>query len=161
MRARHETRGRRLPVAVGILLLTGCSGGPLGPIPGGPLDGPTAPVDGSWSHIDDAGIAEIETDPSDPYSVTIAYNVVGDHIYVNAGHTKKRWAANIVEEPNVRLRIDGTIYELRGTRVEDRAELAHFGEAWTQGWFRRDPTQFEEVYVFRLEPRPATASAAD
>ena len=73
------------------------------------------------------GIAEIETDPSDPYSVTVAYTVVDGQLYVNAGGAEKRWAKNTVANPNVRLRIDGKIYDLQAIRVEDPAEIARFG----------------------------------
>lgn len=135
--------------------LLGACGGPLGFIPGGRLDGTTVPVDLSWSGLGDSGIAEIETNPGDPYSVTIAYTVVDGQLYVNAGNREKRWAKNTVDYPDVRLRIDGEIYDLRAIRVEDPAEIARFGKAWTSGWFRRDPTQYEQVWIFRLIPRPA------
>ena len=104
-------------------------------------------------------MCEIETNPSDPYSVTVACTLVGGEMYVNAGGSEKPWAKNIVDDPNVRVRIDGRIHDLRGIRVEDEAEIARFGEVWTsQGWFLRDPTQFEEVWVFRLVPRSSEVS---
>lgn len=143
---------------VGMVLLYGC-GGPLGPFPGGMLEGSPAHTDGSWSDLGESGIAEIETDPSDPYSVTIAYTIVDGQLYVNAGGSEKRWAKNTVDHPDVRLRIDGKIYDLHAIRVEDPAEIARFGEAWTQGWFRRDPTQYEQVWVFRLVPRTQEAAS--
>ena len=160
--ASKRCRPFRLGVS-GLLLLValGACGGPVSFIPGGRLDGPTVPTNANWNGVGESGIAAIETNPADPYSVTIAYNVVGGKLYVNAGSSEKRWAKNAVDYPNVRLRIDGDIYDLRAIRVEDPAEIARFGEAWTQGWFRRDPTQFEEVWVFRLMPRETTADGKE
>lgn len=135
------------------MLLVGC-GGPVGVFPGGRMDGPPAPADPGWRGVGDAGIAQIETNPANPYSVTVAYTVLDGQLYVNAGGSEKRWARNVVNDPNVRLRIDGEIHDLRAIRIEDRDEIARFGEAWTgQSWFRRDPTQFDEVWIFRLVPR--------
>lgn len=119
------------------------------------MDGKTVPVDRTWHGFGESGIAEIETNPADPYSVTVAYTIVDGELYVNAGGEEKKWAKNSVEDPNVRLRVDGDIYELHAIRVTDPAEIARFGEAWTRGWFRRDPTQYEEVWVFRLVERPS------
>ncbi len=143
---------------LGLAALGGC-GGPFGFIPGGRLDGAPARWDRTWSNVGESGIAEIETDPGEPYSVTVAYTVVAGQLYVNAGGSEKRWARNTVDHPDVRLRIDGAIYDLRAIRVEDSAEIARFGDAWTgQSWFRRDPTQFEEVWIFRLVSRPVSPS---
>ncbi len=143
---------------VGLCLLHGC-GGPLGPFPGGMLEGTPAPVDPTWSRIGDARNCEIETNPAEPYSVTVACTVIDGQLYVNAGGTAKPWAKNIIADPNVRVRVDGEIYALRGTRVEDPAEIARFARAWTsQSFFRRDPTAYDEVWVFRLVPRTATGA---
>jgi hypothetical protein len=150
----------RLAASLSIGLLLGC-GGPLGPIPGGMLDGPRAPRMGDPAVLGASGIGELETDPRDPYSVTVAYNVIDGVIYVNAGGEAKRWARNALADPDVRFRVDGEIHELRAVRVTDPAEIARFGEAWTQGWFRRDPTGYEEVWVFRLLPPADSVPSGD
>lgn len=150
--------GLRAALLLGMVFLVGC-GGPFGMIPGGRMEGTSAQWDQTWSKVGDSGIGEIETNPADPYSVTVAYTVVDGQLYVNAGNSEKRWAKNTVDDPNVRFRIDGEIYDLRAIRVEDPAEIARFGKAWTQGWFRRDPTQFDEVWIFRLVPRPSPRGA--
>lgn len=156
MTNRIETKRTIGPILVlGLSLLYGC-GGPLGPFPGGVLEGKPARADPTWNGLGDSGICELETNPADPYSVTVACTVIDGQLYVNAGGTEKRWAKNIVDDPNVRLRIDGEIYDLRGIRVQDPAEIARFGKAWTsQSFFRRDPAAYDEVWVFRLVPRPS------
>ena len=134
-------------------LLGGCAGGPLGPFPGGRLQGVPAVPSVDWEGVGEYEICEIETKPLDPYSVTVACTLVDGQMYVNAGGRESPWAANIIADPNVRVRIDGKIYDVRGIRVEDKAEIARFGKVWTsQGFFLRDPTQFSEVWVFRLVP---------
>ena len=53
-----------------------------------------------------------------------------------------------------RLRNDGVLYELRSERVTDADEISRFGVAWTShGVFHRDPSELEEVWVYRLEAR--------
>jgi hypothetical protein len=38
--------------------------------------------------------------------------------------------------------------------VTDEGEIAKFGKAWTdQSMFRRDPSELEEVWLYRLAPR--------
>jgi hypothetical protein len=57
-------------------------------------------------------------------------------------------------DPRVRLRIDGAVYELRAERVTDGDEILAFARAWTdQSFFRRDPSSYEEVWIYRLAAR--------
>ena len=128
--------------------------GPLGLLPGGKLHGQTGPVPSSWAFAGESGQMQLETNPDDPYSVNVNYTIVDGRLYVNAGDTETAWVKNIEANPNVRLRLGGTLYELRAERVLDRAEIARFGASWTsQSMFLRDPTQFEEVWIYTLEPR--------
>jgi hypothetical protein len=61
---------------------------------------------------------------------------------------------NITVNPDVRLRLEGVIYELRADRVTAPAEIAGFAQAWTsQSMFRRDPTELDEVWIYRLRAR--------
>lgn len=49
---------------------------------------------------------------------------------------------------DVRLRIEGSLYDLRGERVEDAETIAVFAKARTaQSIFRRDPTRLERVWI--------------
>ena len=131
----------------------GCNG-PLMLLPGGELDGDVRAAPSVWTHAESYGIAQLETRPENPYSVNIAFTIVEERLYVNAGDTETQWAKNITANPLVRLRMDGVLYELRAERVTDTGEIAAFGSAWTsQSVFRRDPTELDEVWIYRLAPR--------
>ncbi len=137
-----------------IASLAACSG-PCGLLPGGALVGAEKPVPSSFAFAGDAGTMQLETNPTEPYSVNIAYTFVDDVFYINAGDTETQWVKHIDANPDVRVRIDGTLYEMRAERVRDADEIAKFGEAWTnQSVFRRDPTAFDEVWIYRLTARP-------
>ncbi|MGH0029562.1 MAG: nitroreductase/quinone reductase family protein [Myxococcota bacterium] len=138
-----------------LALALGACNGPTGLLPGGRLDGETAPAPEDWGFAGDHGTAQLETRPGDPYSVNLVYTVVGGAVYVNAGDTETEWVRNMTANPQVRLRVDGALYDLRAVRVTDDAELDAFAEAWTsQSMFRRDPRQLDgEAYVYRLIAR--------
>ena len=121
---------------------------------GGELSGDVRPAPSDWSFAGDYGTAQLETRPDDPYSVNLAYTVLDGQVYVNAGGTETGWVKNMMANPLVRLRVDGTIYELRAERVTDPREIHDFARAWTgQSTFRRDPLDYDEVWIYRLEPR--------
>jgi len=128
--------------------------GPLGLLPGGKLSGEQRPTPPDWAGVGKSGTIQLETRPGDPYSVNVSYRVVDGRLYVNAGDTETRWVKNIAENPDVRIRMAGMLYDLRAERVDSRQEIARFGEAWTRGsMFMRDPTQFDEVWLYRMVSR--------
>jgi hypothetical protein len=133
-----------------VLSVVACNG-PFVLLPGGKLDGDARPAPSDWTFAGDYGTVQLETRPEDPYSVNVAFTVVDNRLYINAGDTETQWVKNIAANPRVRLRMDGVLYELRAERVTDPAEIAVFGEAWTsQSFFRRDPTGLDEVWLYRL-----------
>jgi hypothetical protein len=133
-----------------------CSG-PLANFPGGQLSGQLAEpgtVPADWSAVGEYGFFELETRPSDPYSVNIAYTVVGGALYAYAGATETQWVKNMKNNPLVIVGLDGTLYPLRATRVTLPSEIQEFGTAWTsQNSFHRDPKDSEEVWLYRLSRR--------
>jgi hypothetical protein len=134
----------------------GCNG-PTGLLPGGRLDGDTRPAPSDWAFAGDYGTMQLETRPEEPYSVNLAYTIVGGTLYVNAGDTETQWVKNIAEDPRVRLRMGRALYDLRAERVTDAAEIAAFAVAWTdQSMFRRDPTDLDRVWIYRLVFRQAS-----
>ena len=136
-----------------ILAALGCNG-PMGLLPGGELNGGARPAPADWAFAGDSGIVQLETRPEDPYSVNIAFTVLGGRLYINAGDTETQWVKNIASNPQVRLRLDGVLYDLRAERAMDADEIAAFAGAWTsQSMFRRDPTRLEEVWLYRLVSR--------
>jgi hypothetical protein len=123
-------------------------------LPGGKLDGQVRAEAGERPLPDGYGTGQLETRPEDPYSVNLVYTVLDGRIYVNAGDEQRAWTRNLDTDPNVRLRVDDVIYELRAERVTDRAEIAEFGKAWlAQSSFRQDPASFAQAWVYRLVPR--------
>ena len=108
----------------------------------------------SWASLDESGQRQLETEPAQPYSVNVNYTIVDGNLYVNAGNTETKWAENITANPLIRLRIDGTLYDLRAERVTNAVEIVSFGKVWArQSMFLRDPAHFEEVWLYRMAPR--------
>lgn len=139
------------------LLLLGSIAGCNGPLPfmsGGRLDGEVQPVPQTWALADDFGVVQLETRPEAPYSVNIAYTLMGGRLYINAGDTETQWVKNMNANPLVRLRNAGVLYELRAERVTDEAEISEFGKVWTShSIIHRDPADLEEVWIYRLLAR--------
>lgn len=135
-----------------VLVLVGC--GPIVMIPGGSLSGETKAVPSDWSFSDEVDTVQLETRPEDPYSVNVWGVGVKDRFYIAAGDPASEWARNMAEDPEVRLRIDGSIYELRATLVENEAEIQVVLAALQRKYdFEPEPEQRETAAVFRLEPR--------
>ncbi len=142
-----------LPLLLLVASLTGCNG-PTFLMSGGQLSGEPKPAPPDWAFAGDTGFAQLETRPEDPYSVNIAFTVLGGRLYINAGDTETQWVKNIASNPLVRLRLDGVLYDLRAERVMDADEIAAFAGAWTgQSMFRRDPTGLDEVWIYRMVSR--------
>ena len=147
-------RGLAVLLLLLVVVLAGACNGPVGLMSGGKLEGEVKPVPENWAFLGESGQMQLETKPGAPYSVNVNYTILDGTMYVNAGDTETVWVKNIAANPAVRLRIGDAIYELRAERVTDPAEIAHFGKAWTaQSMFMRDPSQFEEVWVYRMQPR--------
>jgi hypothetical protein len=132
--------------------LAGC--GPLVMIPGGRLSGEVQPVPVDWSFSDAVETVQLETRPSDPYSVNIWGVGVGPDFYVASGRASNAWAGNIEADPRVRLRIEGTLYEMRAERVDTQAERERFLVAAKAKYdFEPDSEQSSEAILFRLVAR--------
>lgn len=105
--------------------------------PGGALAGDVVdPPPRDWSFVE-ASFVDLETRPSDSYSVEVNYFVKDGRLYVDPAEGR-RWLDYMRADPNVRVRFHGKVYPLRAVRVSDPAELEGF-----------DP----ERVVMRLDPR--------
>ncbi len=136
------------------LLALGCQ--PTGPVPGGSLSGEVAtglPAD--WSFADEEMNVQLETRPSAPYSVNLWGVAIGDRFYLASGRGgEANWVEHIAEDPNVRLRVGDTIYELRAVRVDDDAEGERFLQALKRKYDWEPSTrERENATLFRLNPR--------
>ena len=99
-------------------------------------------------------IVQLETNPADPYSVNLWIIGEEDRLYVFAGDNETKWVKHIVENPNVRLKLGGSIYELRAQRVTDADEFEWFAKAWDQKYGHRPRNEkVSETWLMRLLPR--------
>jgi hypothetical protein len=153
-------------LATGIVL-AGCFG-PLGPIPGGRLQGGVIrkPVT-DWSFATAYRYAQVETRPKRPYSVTVNYYVAGGNLYLDIGTEAdwNRWRRFIREDPRVRVRFGQRVYELLAVPVFDRDELSklvpvYFAKAGVPAPRGCNPARITPACIpagvtfARLDPRP-------
>lgn len=147
-------------VAFWLVWIAGC-GGPFTLLPGGALDGATAPLPESWAFTDEVDTVQLETRPADPYSVNIWVTAVADQLYVHAGANRAAWVEHIEGNPNVRLRVNDSIYELEAARVEAQEEFDRFSDAYERKYGRRPRNEdVTKAYLFRLSAREAAPASA-
>ena len=122
--------------ALGTLLLAAC-GGPLLVFPGGELSGEVVrePVE-DWSFVDDRFV-DLETRPSDPYSVELNYVVRDGQLYLDPAEGRT-WFDHLRADPDVRVRFGDRIYPVRAVKVGEPGEIEGFDA---------------DRYVYRLDSR--------
>lgn len=122
--------------------------------PGGTLAGEVTDPPADWSELASTETIQLETRLEDPYSVNVWVAGIGADIYVATGEGGTNWSEYLQTDHNVRIRINGKIYELLAVRVNDAAE-------WTKvahGYMRKYDVEIEEGWVvsgqvFRLDRR--------
>lgn len=130
----------------------GCS--PVGPIPGGKLSGEAAPQPDDWSFSDEFKNIQLETDPDDPYSVTVWCATQQGQLYIAAARgTESRWASNLVDDPRARVRIDGRLYDRRAVQVTDAEETDSVLDMFVAKYDFDLPSEEERAraILFRME----------
>ncbi len=147
-------------------LAAGCfSDGPIGMLPGGALRSTTATCptmsgsgeSGSWQRFRSEIESELEVRPSCPRSVR-TWNVVHDGaLYVPADFLTpiKRWPHQVLDDPDVRIRIGGETFACRATRV-DHPELVEALRTEVASKYEIEPDSRAariEVWWFRIDPR--------
>ena len=133
--------------------LAGCER-PFVLIPGGALDAETVETPESWEFTDEVSTIQLETNPADPYSVNIWVTALGPSLYVHAGDNRAEWIANMEADPEVRLQVEESIYELTAARVDAQAEFDRFADAYEKKYGRRPGNEdATEAYLFRLVAR--------
>ena len=123
-RAASRRRAKQ-KLVVALLLTLAC-----GPVPGGRLGGEVAPVPADWSGTlgGDRAFCEIESRPSDPHSIQLECFTHEGRLYAQSHRWAladwwpvESWAEIWLEHPDVRVRIDDRIFEVRAVRVTDAA----------------------------------------
>jgi hypothetical protein len=148
-------------LTLALLVCAGC--GPLGPIPGGRLRGEVGPrqVD-EWGFASSVETAQLETRPSDPYSVNTWFAAVGPNLYVPTSMilgpkdpTERGWVSNVAADARVRIRLGDRVFERVAIRVEDGAEYDRARAALEAKYDiepeDRDPER--EIWIYRLDAR--------
>ncbi len=136
-------------------VVIGC--GPILILPGGELTGTLTPYPNNWTFSDPVDTVQLETRSDDPYSVNVWGVGIGEHFYIAAGDASNAWVLRIAEDPDVRLKIGDSIFELRAVRTDREAEIDAFLAAVQKKYdFEPEPDQRSEATVFRLEPRVTT-----
>lgn len=136
---------------VAILGLTAC-----GPVPGGTLGGVVRSIPSDWTTVFGAErtLCEIESRPANPHSIQLDCFLYEGEPHVQSHRWAlsswwpvESWAAIWIVHPDVRLRIDQQIFEVRAIHVSDpiaRSKVLQF-----RGY---DPVP-EGIEVFRFAPR--------
>ncbi len=142
------------------LLLLSAACGPIGPLAGGSLGGPVAPAPGDWQAVAEVEQIQLESRPEDPHSVNTWCGVVDGALYVPSSlimgpddPAERGWVRNVVADPRVRLRIDGTVYELRAVRVEEEGERERVRSALMAKYEVEPDAHSAAAWIFRMEPR--------
>jgi hypothetical protein len=135
--------------------------GPIGPLPGGALRGPIhsgPPPD--WALAREVEQIQVEVRPADPYSVNTWCGEVDGRLYVPTSlilgpddPNDRAWVRYAVEDPRVRLRIEGIVYELSAARVEDDAERETVRAALLDKYEVEADPHATSAWIFRMEPR--------
>lgn len=137
-----------VPAVLGVRFLDG----PIGPLKGGAFrSGEPAAVPTDWGFAAGANQLELEVGGR---SLTAWLAVVDGALYVPCGLcASKKWAQEVLRDPNVRVRLDGKIYELRASRVEDPATLARVVPILVEKYASRPENYLDRTWVFALAAR--------
>ena len=159
MIARHAAARAGFRAATGLLLICGAvflaaCAEPFIVMAGGALTGEVQDATADWTALNSEEIVQLETRPYDPYSVNIWMIGKGPDIYVATGDDATRWSANIEDNPDVRLRIRGVVYELEAQLVEDMDEKTAIGMEYVKKYdVDADDNWVQNGQLFRLDRR--------
>ena len=149
----------RFLLVFSVVSILGCA--PLGPVPGGALRGEThAGRSPDWNSLAAVHTIQLESRPSDPYSVNTWLGVVDGVLYVPSSliygpdvPTERGWVRHVQEDARVRLRIEGTVYELRAVRIEDAATAERVRSALLEKYGVAPDEHTAQAWIFRMDAR--------
>ncbi len=164
---------RLLVAAAALVVLLGIAGvwlrffagGPVTLIPGGALSGETAPPPADWSFATASQYVDVESRARAlPYSTTTWFMVHEGRLHLLLpsvfGDGLMR---RIEEDPRVRVRVDGKVYDQRAVRVDRDGDVGPLLAPLTRRQFaieiegpvRRSGHPAAEIWIYRLEdPAP-------
>lgn len=135
-----------------VVALAACD--PVFVFAGGELSGTERSMPADWGFTRDFNTIQLETRPSNPYSVNVWGVAVNRHFYVASDGGESRWARAIEAEPRVRLRIGDDIYRLAATRARDPGELEDVIDAYIEKYGGdRERSFVRDAWVYRLGSR--------
>jgi hypothetical protein len=77
-----------------------------------------------WSFANRAPLCQLEVDSLLPHSINLNCMSTGGELYISCSNCAgKHWSAVALTHPNGRVRVDGRVYPVTLTRVEDPATL--------------------------------------
>ncbi len=138
-------------VVAGLLAVPGCE--PVSSIPGGELSGVVQDAPAEWSQVPET--IQLETRPADPYSINIWGVGLAEHLYVATASDESNWVPYIDSDPSVRVRVDGTLYRLRASLVDDPDERARVAAAYDEKYaVDRNEGWVALALIYRLDRHP-------
>lgn len=147
-------RTRSLLALAAVAFLASACNGPFLLFPGGELEGEVDPVPADWSFTDEISTIQIETDPSDPYSVNIWVLELDGSLYLHAGANRATWVEHLEADPRLRIKVEDVLYEMTATRVTGEDEFLRFAQKYETKYGNRPRNEnIDEIYLFRLEAR--------
>ena len=132
-----------LRIAVGIagllvlaLVLLFGGVGPITFLPGGWLWGEVREPPADWSFTDAIAEIQVQTHVGPlPWSVTTWVFSDEGALYIGANACDRVWTHRVMADPEVRLRIDGSVYELQAHVVTERATAARLAPLTLHKYF--------------------------
>ena len=124
----------------------------MGPIPGGALEGEEIAWPEDWSFTDTVENVLLQTDPEDPYSVTIWCIAIENTLYFAAADKESQWVRNINDNSEVILSVNTRLIRGTASTVTERAEVEPVIQTYLQKYeidSREDFVQ-EDGVLFRL-----------
>lgn len=141
---------RQVLLLLTALLLVACE--PVGPIAGKQLSGPVVAVPQSWDPLNEVEVVQLET--GDAYSVNLWGVGLGAYYYVaSAQGDDSSWSRHVERDPNVRLRVEGNVYELKAVVVTDPAEGELVKAEFKQKYDLDSDEDFPQAILYRLAQR--------
>ncbi len=135
-----------------LLTMSASCGGPLSMIPGGELSGDVKSAPLTWATVPDT--IQVETRPSDPYSINIWSVGLDEHLYIATGADGTTWTEFFATDANVRVRIIDSLYELKADLVSSSDERDTVSSAYVEK-YELDPEDnwLQTGMIFRLDRR--------